>query len=70
MKSWLKSWTVRTDVIIIALFILQYALDQQWIPLVWEGLIVGVANLLLRMKTGEQITIPFLRKPETPETKS
>jgi hypothetical protein len=68
LKKWYQSWTVWTNVIIVALFILQYALDQQWIPLPWEGLVVGVVNLLLRIKTGEQITVPILRKSETPES--
>ncbi len=64
MKPWYQSLTLWGNALVIALFVLQYSLDQQWLPLWAEGLVVGVGNLLLRMKTGEQISIPFLRKPE------
>jgi hypothetical protein len=67
VKKWYQSWTVWTNIILIALFVVQYAIDQSWMPIWAEGLIVGVVNLLLRIKTGEQITVPFLREePEKP----
>jgi len=64
MKEWYKSKTLWLNVLAVVLFIVQYALDQQWLPIVAEGLIVGVANLILRAISGEVITIPLVRKKQ------
>lgn len=64
MKPWYSSKTVRVNILMAILVVVQYAVGQQWLAVQWEGLIVILVNLAMRFITQEPITMPFRKSDE------
>jgi len=67
MKKWYTSKTLWTNALMAVLVIVQYAVGQLWIKAEYEGLIIIVVNMGLRVISGQPIENP-LSKPDTTDT--
>jgi hypothetical protein len=71
MKKWYKSKTLWLNILAILAFIVQTLEGQAWFPPLYQVLILGVLNMIVRMITTQPIDLNLSstkvdNKPETP----
>ena len=61
MKKWYQSKTLILNILAILAFVVQTLEGQAWFPPLYQVLILGVLNMIVRMITTQPIELNFLK---------
>ncbi len=61
MKKWYKSRTLWLNILAILAFVVQTLEGQAWFPPLYQVLILGILNMIVRMITTQPIELSLLK---------
>ncbi len=64
MKKWYLSRTLWINIVAILAFVVQTLEGQSWFPPLYQVLILGVLNMIVRMVTTQPIDLGIGTKPK------